>query len=97
MTENQFIMDKGKESKIYSAFPIWTIPQSNLIVDKGKADLIKLFQLIYENKIIRISPLCNIQISERPRHWALLSAIVEKKTKNQKLYASWYANRTLSI
>lgn len=48
MIGNQFInlktgWNKRKDSRLYPAFSVWTLSDSNQMVDEGKCHLIKLF------------------------------------------------------
>lgn len=51
------LLNRGKELNIYSAFPIRTIHLGTQIIDESIFFLIKVFQVLIEDRWIRLSTL----------------------------------------
>ena len=52
--KKELVIYRGGRLFIYLAFPIWTVPLGNQIVDEGKSFFIKVFQLVNENKLLEL-------------------------------------------
>lgn len=53
------LVNRGKESSIYSAFPMRTVSLGIQIIDKRIFFLIEVFQVLIEDRLMRLSTFCD--------------------------------------
>lgn len=86
-------MNKNKELTVYLFFPLWALQLGNQMVDGGKHLVIKLFQPINENNVIKCHHPNYLKWINEPRHWAQITAnIKKKKHEKQTLCIPWWKN-----